>query len=178
MALLNERIVEFITLTVQKYFNGNRIYDSAVTWTDQAGLKKLSNYLHHGLAHAKPLQADVLTDYGNKNSANYKYGETYPNDNSYGSLEEVIKTLYDWEVETKDLLEQFSRYCLEVGDIRTFGVVSGLLPTQTDNIDIMQTLLDAVEAYGNDPKGWLQVSTKLPNILDEYYKIMDGGGIY
>lgn len=171
--MLNELVKQKLEQASSQYFNGNRVYDSAHFWCRKNKLIKLSNFFHK-TAHKKPLNADFFLDYILKNiykDTEFEFYEIPSMSTTYGNLLEVVDLVYNFEIQTKELLDQIIDVCSkpEINDQETIDLINRIFVIQRNYIDRICTIRDIVISYGNTPKDWIDISVRIDELLEEDY---------
>lgn len=167
--MLNDRVKKSLERIISQYFNGNRIYDSAYFWARKNKLVKLSNYFHQ-TAHQKPLNADIFIEYVLQNISkdeNFDFYEIPSANTTYSGLLELAEVLWNYEVQTKELLDEVISICSlqEIDDQETIDLINRIYDTQRNYIDRACTLRDTVLMYGNTPRDWVDISVRIDDII-------------
>lgn len=167
-ALIRTEVNEKLNELVGKCFAINRMLDRGMSLlTVRWKMIQTEKILHPQMAHAFTGDdfADGISGYQAKRSNETIYPATPIGNREYRTpldfFNDVLKELLDFQDALYDAYEISKEY----QDYTTKKFVNGIISNLVDYIDMAQTLIDLVENYGNDPRGWALMDAN----IDEYF---------
>lgn len=110
-------------------------------------MPNLAKRVHIELAHAYPLLADEVNDIEEM----FNYDPCYlPIENAsenYESVDEVINQLYEWTLETNDILCDTAKFVKECGDFTAYKLMSHIIIEHAKFVANAILLVDKKDLY-------------------------------
>ena len=132
----------------QRFFWMNKKLDrmKAVLNTKFA-MPLLANRVHLELAHAYPLLADKVNDIEEMFNYDPEYLSVEGACENYESVSELISQLYEWTLETNDILCATAIFVKEQGDFSVYKLMSPIINEYSKYVANAILLMDKTDLY-------------------------------
>lgn len=107
----------------------------------------LANRIHLELAHSYPLLADKINDIEEMFNYDAEYYSVEGACENYESVDEIIGQLYEWTLETNDILCDTARFVKEQGDFNVYKLMSPIINEYSKYIANAMLLVDKKDLY-------------------------------
>lgn len=163
--LITDNIKSIIEKLIQNGFVGNRTYDRIYSWCEVKGLPNLADWFHLQAHEKANVDADKFIEYMHKRNTMVNFLQTPQDDTEYATLGEVIENLIEYESQCERDLVESAKIAWSESDLQSFSIIQEMIVHQKEHINLISILSDTIELYGDEPKSWLSMDSRLNRIL-------------
>lgn len=167
--LIDARLNNKLNELVGECFAINRMLDRGMSLLNvRWKMVNTEKILHPKMAHAFTGDdfADGISGYQAKRSNETIYPATPTGDKEYNSPLDFFYDILGTLLKFQDTLYDAYEMSKEIGDYTTKKFVNKIIENLVDYVDMAQLLIDLMENFGNDKRGWALMDAN----IDEYFE--------
>lgn len=167
--LIDARLNNKLNELVGECFAINRMLDRGMSLLNvRWKMVNTEKILHPKMAHAFTGDdfADGISGYQAKRSNETIYPATPTGNKEYNSPLDFFYDILGTLLKFQDTLYDTYEMSKEIGDYTTKKFVNKIIENLVDYVDMAQLLIDLMENFGNDKRGWALMDSN----IDEYFE--------
>lgn len=149
--LIHDDVKKRLDEMAQRFFWMNKKLDRIKSvMNTKFAMPLLSNKIHIDLAHSYPILADKINDIEEMFNFDAMYYGVDGALEQYESVDQMIGQIYEWTLETNDMLCATAIYAKEHGDFVVYKLMSPLIVEYAKYVENAILLVDKKELYGEN----------------------------
>lgn len=151
MELIHNSTLSKLDELSQRFFWMNKKIDRMKSVLDVSfTMPILAGLVHEKLAHMYPLLADKVSDIQEMFNYDANYLGVEAATEYYDSVQEMMEKLYEWTLETNNLIREAANVALSEGDFNVYTRLLDIADEYSNYVSNAILLRDKAEGYGDE----------------------------
>lgn len=149
--LIHDETKRKMDMMAQRFFWMNKKLDRIKSvMNTKFAMPLLANKIHLELAHTYPILADKINDIEEMFNFDAEYYGVEGATEQYESVEQMIGQIYEWTLETNDILTELAMVAKNNGDFVVYKLLSPVIVEYARYVENAILLVDKKELYGEN----------------------------